>query len=192
MFNKGIFRLLALYCNIIILVKLGCLQQCYHSLCCITGAGVGSDASDESVLSSSTDLQLRSASSSSTAGSTVHRSRPGSRDKAAVSEEELSSSLSVLSLVEECSHQEEAQFDGSRGDGGTGKDSGHQRSEQCSRPCYNLRGKGTPLTVISEGAEEQVSDSEVSDWTVGDVFGGLDNDSSQKSKKCTPSSNQYK
>ena len=137
------------------------------------------DPCDESAVSPSTDLQLRSV-SSSTAGSSISHSRSENREEAAISEEELSSSLSVLSLTEE-SRSKEGFNDGTRGSGAQ-KDHGHKRSEKSSG--YNLRGKGTQLTAISEGDEEEPEPgSGELGWSVGDVFSGLDDDSTRKSKK---------
>ena len=86
--------------------------------------------------------------------------------------------MSALSLTEE-SRSKEGLNELAR-DSGTQKDRGHKRSEKSSG--YYLRGKGTQLTTISEGGEEMV-DNEVLEWSVGDVFSGLDNDSTRKSKK---------
>ena len=121
----------------------------FYNVNFFSGAGV------ESSISPSTNLLLQSA-SSSMAESSIPHSRPENRDSAAISEEELSSSLSALSLTEE------------------------SRNEKSSG--YNLRGKGTQLTAISE-VEEETTDNEVLEWSVSDVFGGLDDDSTRKSKK---------
>ena len=146
----------------------------FYNVNFFSGAGVDFD---ESSISPSTNLLLKSA-SSSTAESSIPHSRPENRDSAAISEEELSSSLSALSLTEE-SRSKERLNDVTRASGRQ-KDSSCKRSEKSSG--YNLRGKGTQLTAISEG-EEETTDNEVLEWSISDVFGGLDDDSTRKSNK---------
>ena len=97
-----------------------------------------------------------------------------------ISEEEITSSMSALSLLEEKPRSSSKETDtvgvGGRGGSDTKKEQGHKRNERTS--AYGLREKRSELTVISEGDEEL--DEEGRDWNIGDVFAGLDKDSTDK------------